>query len=200
MSDTSGANSQGGQTPTLPSSNLFGGNAAYNPANPTTALPSTGGAQEAPPSAAQSAYQFQNYVAGANVVLGPTIAQLLGLSATQTYTGDEIINAYYDMPHGDLISLQNYLYNSGEYASEEGTAMTGRPVFGSYDNDGFMAISQAILDTQNDTSAKGISNMSTYLQQQITSGAGLLKQESALNPISGGGNTYQVTTDSGDTL
>ncbi|HWE55813.1 MAG TPA: hypothetical protein VG435_09880 [Acidimicrobiales bacterium] len=165
------------------------------PPAPTLSAIGTGAAgsmntseQIAPPSAATSPYTYQTYVAGAQVVLGATIASILGLSPTKVYQGSDIMAAYGDLNQYQLATLNQYLNSAGLYQSAEGTTITSNLDFGSFNNDNFAAMSAAILQSANTNTP-----MSTLISRQIASGAGYLQQEGATSPIVGGGNTYQVS-------
>lgn len=142
----------------------------------------------APPSAATSAYQFQQYVGGAQgIKLGAQMAAILGLDAGGTYSGDEILQAYYSLNVTELTTLNSLLNAAGFYQSPAGSTVTSNLNFGAFNNDNFAALASAILASNN---AK--MDMSTLLSKQIASGAGYLQQEGATSPLLGGGNTYQI--------
>lgn len=157
----------------------------------------------APPGAAVSAYQYQSYVANTAVAPGQVVAELLGLDPNKVYSGDQIMQAYEEAPHANLVQLQQYLYSAGMYASAAGTPTGTRPIFGQLNVDSFDAMSQLILQSHNAASTLSLSQvgktipantatMSDYINNQINSGAGLLSIQGSLNPVPGGGNTYQV--------
>lgn len=143
---------------------------------------------EAPPSAAQSAYEYQQYVAGAKVTIGPQLATMLGLPANTPQTGDAIMQAFQNLPHDELVQLEAWLWQAGYYQNVEGVASTTRPNLGALDISAFAAMSQAILQS---------SDYNTTLSQLIASGVaakvGKTAEESQLPPATGGGQTYQIT-------
>lgn len=162
------------------------GTAPAPAAAPTSAPSQT----EAPPGAAVSAYEYQTYIAGASLILGPQLASVLGLSSNSPVTGSQVINAFYGLSQGELRSLEESLYYAGMYANAAGEQTTTRPDFGVADIDGFNALSQAILQAANGKSAG--ETLSGYLANRISSGAGQAAIQGAIQPITGGGNVYQV--------
>lgn len=144
---------------------------------------------EAPPGAAVSAYEYQQYVASARIMLGPQLGALLGLPADQAVTGDQVLSAYYDMPAGDMKNLQELLYGANMYANSAGEPLTARPVFGSRDIDSFNALSQLVLQAAN-TGLRSTADQ--IIQSSTSSGAAAAAQQNALSPLLGGGNTYQI--------
>lgn len=196
-----GAVQSGQQAPAATSSaNPFGqyastlnGATANQAANGITANTATGATTtqtEAPPGAAVSAYEYQQYIASAPLVLGPQIAGILGLSPTGTVTGDQVIQAFYTLNQGELAQLEEYLYYAGMYANTAGEQSTTRPEFGTPDIDAFNALSQAVLQASNGKSAG--ETLSGFLANRIASGAGQAAIQGAISPITGGGNAYQI--------
>lgn len=196
MSTTAPSNSTAPQTPqpSVQTPNATGGSLGSNPfaqaatggttnTNPT----STTGQQIVAPAAAVSPYEFQN-VEGARVILGPELAQILGLPANTAVTGGQILQQYYDAPAAAINDLGEMLYAAGMYANTAGEPTTQRPVFAK-NIDTFNALAQLILQAGN-TNLK--TTASQVLAASTASGAGFANQQNALQPQLGGGNTYQI--------
>lgn len=171
------------------------------PSSGTPAANSTG-SQIIPPGAATSPYEYQYVENAPNITLGPELANVLGLAnngssgAAQTYNGAQIMQAYYDLSPTELQTLQELLYSAGFYSSTAGTALGTRPVFGSFNIDSFNAISQLIISGANNPNT----SLTQIINQATSSGAGFYNQQNALQPITMGGNTYQVNLTNPDDI
>lgn len=166
------------------------GTSAYNNTlgtNTPSAFGTTTSSTEAPPSAAQSAYEYQQYVAGASLTIGPELATLLGIPAGQT-TGDKVMRAFENLSSGDLIQLEQWLWQAGYYQNVEGVTSTTRPDLGARDIPAFAAMSQAILQASDYNVT-----LSDLITNAVAAGVGKTAEEGQLQPIQQGGNTYQIT-------
>lgn len=145
-------------------------------------------AQVVPPGAAESAYQYETYVANLPVQVGQTMAQMLGVKPGQ-YTGAQLQQAMSDLSFAQVAQFQSFLHQAGMYFSSTGAPLTGT-ISGTIGNQDFIALANLVSYANNTGSS--IDNVAA---QRIGSGAGQQAEQPVNEPVVGGGNVYNIKLD-----
>lgn len=175
---------------TQPNTGLPAPASALNQAS-TSSVATGAAGQSVPLGAASTPYEYQNYVASLNVVLGSQLAGMLGLSssANKPISISAVLEQFQSLSVADQTAIERMLVSGGFYAD---SGLEGPVPLGQSSQYNQSALADLLLSAYNANpgAAPTKSSASSTLVSAISSGAG--QTSVAPSPILGGGNAYQV--------
>ena len=178
MSVSSSPLGSGTPAPAPGSYNFFGGS------NPTPAAPST--AAPGNPLISVDQGTLSQYYMNEIGAYSVNTSGIPGMTAT---TIGAALQDIYNMSPSDLEQLQQLLFSAGYYQNADGSPISNMASisFGTPDSQTWMALGRALS-----TSATSGQSLMQNLVNRGSAGVGVKQISGALNPVTGGGGTYQV--------